>query len=74
MLANAKQFESPTNKTHGPQINVKKKTKKTEMVGEENKKLENKSIKGKACEKMFVAHRKADSQSQTCEELSQRVN
>lgn len=44
------------------------------MVGEENKKLENKSIKGKAWEKMFVAHRKADSQSQTCEELSQRVN
>lgn len=73
MLANAKQFESPTNKTHGPQINVKKK-KNPEMVGEENKKLENKSIKGKACEKMFVAHGKADSQSQTCEELSQRVN
>lgn len=23
MLANAKQFESPTNKTHGPQINAK---------------------------------------------------
>lgn len=73
MLANAKQFESPTNKTHGPPDKCEEK-KNPEMVGEENKKLENKSIKGKACEKMFVAHRKADSQSQTCEELSQWVN
>lgn len=33
MLANAKQFVPPTNKTHSPRINAGKKKKHTEMVG-----------------------------------------
>lgn len=47
MLANAKQFVPPTNKTHGPRINVKK----YRNGWRGKKKWENKSIKGKPARK-----------------------
>ena len=48
MLANAKQFLPPTNKTHSPQIQKKIEKNEKKRIGWRGKqKLKNKSIKGK---------------------------
>lgn len=74
MLANAKQFVPPTNKTHSPRINAGEKKKTYRNGWREKREIRKIRVLRESPREMFVARGEADSWSRTWEELSQRAN